>query len=488
MKRDHATNLFSILLLFCVTTACGQDAAPDTSPASPDVSLDDPDLSLDDLIASVRNSPPGGGADDSERSAWSEKFAKAREKTAELGGEGAARLEAEVNAIREAGGKDDRFMLFAARMIWQFAGLDRAVFIGSIYNEVDITVSFEDYFLPAVEAAKSRDPRAFPIMKPGLVYRKGIYSIGPKAVKLRWPQTVECVWEAYGRQALPLLVKMLEIPEPPLAIEAALHLIGKAQYMEALPLIRKIARGEEAISRRAAIGTLGVFGHPDDFDFLLAGMKGDDAKELWHYAHGLYEFRDLRAVPALVPYMKSEDRALRRKVLGILSFLVWPDGVDIYHEQMSASPYKSERLYFEKFINRLMEILETNWTDYCGWSRRKKEDLLFERVHQRGWDKTYTATAADPPATREQFLEAIESWRTKGRIAGGPYEWLTIKYFMSLASGADIEAICEARAAIRSQFSFESISEASILTQVLQWIGRSRYRAEVWVCRETKGI
>lgn len=67
----------------------------------------------------------------------------------------------------------------------------------------------------------------------------------------------------------------------------------------------------------------------------------------------------------------------------------------------------------------------------------------------------------------------------RGRITGGEYAWVESRHVLAAATDKDIELLLDVRGRVMQRISDECLSEVSILDDLIQRLGRSRYRKEV---------
>ena len=64
----------------------------------------------------------------------------------------------------------------------------------------------------------------------------------------------------------------------PTGVESTIFLLTSAHELKALPRVREIATTGTGDARAEAIRFLGFYGHPQDYDFLVTGLRSDDKR------------------------------------------------------------------------------------------------------------------------------------------------------------------------------------------------------------------
>ena len=118
-----------------------------------------------------------------------------------------------------------------------------------------------------------------------------------------------------GPKGLPVLHEVLKTSTESIPVNTAINILSLAQYLPSLPQIRAAVDNEDAEVRQAAIAALGRFGHPDDYETLVAGLAAKDPDELASYVGALGTFGDIRAVPQLVPLLAHKEASVRKAVI-----------------------------------------------------------------------------------------------------------------------------------------------------------------------------
>ncbi len=223
------------------------------------------------------------------------------------GAEGTRLLKEKLVAMQKAGELDIHFQLLAAWLLWKIGGLDEVDSIVDIWTSIPPEDWYYYYlFMPGMSAASTQDTRALPMLEVLLADKKGKpYTL------LEFPLTHEFLWGTFGSKGLPALLETLQAAKNPTEIESAINLLARAQYLPALPEIRKQLNNQDPDIRSAAILALGQFGHPDDFDLLISGLSSKDPNLLKMYIYSLVEFGDSAPFHNSSPFYKLPNREER---------------------------------------------------------------------------------------------------------------------------------------------------------------------------------
>ncbi|HUU09265.1 MAG TPA: HEAT repeat domain-containing protein [Phycisphaerae bacterium] len=457
-------------------TAVSCGATPPSGPAT----------ELDRAVAAMRKVAPADfGGDEKKAKAKGEELAKAWKTILGAGPAGNTRLKQEIARLDAAKEKDDFFKLGAAVVLWQASRLKEAGTIAALWaGDVDLASNPNYVFYTAFDAAATQDERALPMLTAILGDHQGSVFVAPHSMTVVWPLTHEFLWGAFGSKGLPALVEVLRKPPSTQAAESAVFLLAKAQYLPALPIIRGLARkatpdGGEV--RLAAVVALGVFGHPQDYDLLAAGLESKDAL---HYAAALYEYGDLRAVPHLVPLLASDDVPLRQEVESCLACLLTPAGLEALYRQSTAAKEPKERDVCAKMVTGILEPLDLDWPTYAARPDAEKAKLLASVRQQR--EAKYRSTPSDRSFTHDDLLKAAAEWQQNRRVTGGTYEWVQDRHALAATTPADIPLLLDVKAKCYTRLSDECLYETRVLDTLIRRLGRSRYRQVVGVTEKVE--
>ena len=416
----------------------------------------------------------------------------------QAGPEGGARIKQEVQAVDANKQPDDFFKLNASALLWIIGKLDQAEAIAAIWNSTPLTAQYNYVFYTAVEAAKTQDPRAVPMLVATLRDHDGHTYIPAHDLTIGWPLAQQFVWGVYGAKGLPVLDELLRTSKDEATRRSAIQLLTDSYYLKALPAIREIATNGKGDERFQAIRALGLYGHPQDYDFLVSGLKGADPELAFHHVYALYEYDDLRAVPLLVPLLAVPDEKLQFEVVPALLHLASPASFDALHDYCG----KVKKDEMQDFcLNRVQGLLQEHgldWAKYAKLTPAAKEKLFFEVRRQE--EAEYLPQKGDQALTRAQLVEVTAEWKSLHRAfthekvrmerpdPAKPeqfvakmvrYYWVEKRHVLAVATPEDADLLIDARGAVYQRLSDECLYEVERINDVLRRLARRQYRTEV---------
>jgi HEAT repeat protein len=396
-------------------------------------------------------------------------------------------LKAEIAKVDAAKERDDFFKLGAAAFLWQIAKLDEAPAIAGIWSgDVDLTVNYNYVFFTAYEAARTQDPRSFPLLKALLRDKKGSVYIEQHALPVGWPLSQEFLWGLVGRKGPEALMAVLGTAKDDASLETACWLLVRASHLPALDAIRRLAAEGQPGARGGAIRALGTFGHPQDYVFLVGGLASKDPKEAWHFAYALYEYEDLRAVPHLIPLLASPDEALRAEVRNALARLLVPDAFEALHKEAAKAPNEEARAWWPELTQSVLEPVGLTWDGYQAKTPVQKSEILAAARAKE--EESLRLKPGDRKLTHDELLKAAAQWIQNQRITSGSYKWVEDRHVLAAATAADIPLLLDVRAACYTRLSDECLYEVRTLERIINRLGRSRYRKEPGLCEKAEPV
>ena len=394
---------------------------------------------------------------------------------------GVARLKREITRP----GQTDYFRLNGAALLWGISEFDEAEFIAGVWRATKLEVQSNYVFYPAFHAAIKQDSRALPMLLAILGNNKFEVYFPRHAMDVKWPMTTHFVWGAYGPKRLPVLLNVLKTSENLIELQSALFLFANDLYLDALPRIRELARSNDGDTRRAAIYALGFYGHPQDYDFLIAGLRSADAEDRFYFGMALYEYEDLRAVPHLIPLLDDPERKNRREAAAALTHLLTSQSIDalVKYTQRAQGEEKAE----------VARYLESEFKEY-GFTLSaylKKTPLhkaqAIDTIRQRREALRFLPRSGEKRFTRSEFLQAAEAWKKSHhmRMAVGEMP-VEARQILTAATVDDINLLLEVKAAVLARLSDECLYEARRIDTVVRRLGRSRYRKDVGITEKVE--
>ncbi len=431
---------------------------------------------LDEAVQILRNIDPQRMSEE-EREQKSEEIGTARETLQNAGQPATRRLKAELAAIRKADSRDDRFSLAAAALLWKINGIDEVQTIAEIWRTSNLDVQYNYVLVPAVLAARTRDPRVLPMLKTLLRDKRGTFFVPQHYLMLEWPLTQRFIWGAYGSQALPVLEQTLTESENGAELETAMVLLASSFRTSALPRIRELASHQDSDVRSTALQCLGIFGHPQDYELLARSCTAENLARSPDLAYGLGLYEDLRLADELVPFLHSDTVAVRKAVLGALRILPCPASLEAIHAWADEASIPQERMACAARAAELLHMIDLDWEAYAALDEEER-DREFRDAREADRAE-FVLKPDDRTLTRKQFLRATEEWKSQNGITGGAFEWVEDRHILSVAAPQDIPLLIDVRARVYERISDEALIEVAILDRLIKHLARATYRDTV---------
>ena len=465
----------------------------------PVAAQNNPDKKLEQAIAVLRRVDQGK-LSEQQHKAKAEEIDAAWVVIVASGKAGVARLKEEIRLIDQNKEKDDYFKLNASALLWNIGQFDEVDAIASIWKSTPLNAQYKYVFLTAYAAAQTQDRRAAPLLLACLKDNQGELDLLPH-VYTRWLGALEIIWGAFGPQGVPDLMRVLETSSDSAELESAIFLLIWTHEPKALSRVREIAARGPGEARLEAIRYLGFYGHPQDYDILMAGLRSADPEEVYVHVYALYEYEDLRAVPPLIPLLNADNEFFRREVFSTLIHLLTPASLDALRNfceeaRRDTRPDSQQRGECSMIDSKLKDV-KIDLGDYANKSSQEKADLI--ATARRSAEAWYQLREDDKKLTRDQLIEAAQEWKRNGRIFGAKplaftqlpkkdnkdntflvsvnkYDWVEERHILSAATAGDIPLLLEVKAALCARLSEETLFEIRRLNEVIKRLGRSRYR------------
>jgi hypothetical protein len=430
-----------------------------------------PDEALEKAVGELRRIEPAKLSGD-EQEAKAKTIDEAWKVIAAAGARGRERVKLELRRVDEAKERDDFFKLNASAILWNTGGFEEAEVIAAIWTATPLTASYNYAFYTAMDAARTQDGRALPMLRAFLRDREGRTFFSAHAMRVEWPLTHEFAWGAYGPKGLPALRQILETSDHAVELMSAARLSAKAQYWPAYARLRELATKADvpAEVRATAACALGFYGHPQDFDLLVAGLRSPDPGTAFKHAFALYEYEDLRAVPHLVPLLASPDQAVRYEAISALRHLLTPAGLEALrrHGKTAKDSVEGERV--KRLLRLAFEKMRTTEQQYDRMTPQQKEAAA--SGYRREFEEDAVMPKGERALTRPQFLAAAARWKKNGRL-DGPDE---PRHILPAATTADIDLLLGVRSQLYLRLSDECLYEVGRIEKAVKHLGRRRYR------------
>jgi hypothetical protein len=421
---------------------------------------------------------------DAEKAAKIKEGEEAWKTLLDAGAPGADTVKNELRKIEIAKKQDDYFKLGASEILWRIGKADQAAAIAALWSgDIDLADGYAYVFTTAFEAAATQDPRVLPILLALLRDQKGKTSDTQHTMTIAWPTSHLFVWGSYGSKGAPALMQAIDESKDDTTRASAIFLLARTQDLDALKKIRELALHGAGAVRAEAVKALGVYGHPQDFDFLLAGLDSKDSEDAWNFAYALYEYEDLRAVPRLIPLLGAKNERLANEVVASLSHLLTPEGLEAIRlcgEDTSVSAERRQAC--KEVVAGALERLNLTQEAYAAKSLKEKTELIAS-VRESLQEK-YRPKSDDKKFTHDDLLKAAAEWKKNKQIGKGDYSWVEERHVMSAAGAKDIPLLLDAAAACYQRLTEDCLYETQALERLAQRLSRVRYRAEPGLCEK----
>ena len=397
---------------------------------------------------------------------------------------GAEALLAEARQLAANGERDDRFRLGAGAVVWRIGGLARVDDILTLWADADFSVKYSYAFQVAGQAMLSKDPRALPLLVALLRDQRGEYSLPQHAMTIGWPATHLLLWAPLGLAATPTLSKLLAAPPDPTTAASCAHLLASFWDEAALPQLRTLAREGHGPARFEALRSVGRFGHPDDQEWLFAGLAAEDAELATAHLSAVAAFGDLRAVPHVLARLKDADERVRMTALRALVLLPTCEGLDAVLAWCRTydGPGREDHDEIVYRVGVLFGDLDAaeSYEELPIEERRQRVTQL--RLRQ---GEQLRVPQGDRQLTRDELRELCAATAERGRVPE-PFEWVQARHLLAAATAADLPLLVDARGGLYRSFSDEQIEAIEQFERALMWLVRAQYRVDPGVSAQVQ--
>ena len=445
-------------LALAMLGACGASVAAPAEPGAAE--------KLAKAVAAMRKINPAA-LSEKQQQAKEQELEEAWKTIQDAGPAGAAALKDELKKIEAAKERDDHFKLGAARLLWLTGKAAEAPSIAAIWSgDVALTTNYYSYvFLTAYEAAQTQDPAVVAMLVAILRDKQGGFraaddqSAGAdeRSILVEWPLTDVLLWGAFGSKGTPALRRVLAESKDETARASAIVLLGRAQEIEAIEPIRGLAAHGSGAVRGEAVKALGVFGCPQDYDFLVEGLESADPADACNFAYAIYEYGDLRAVPHLIGLLSTDNQRLGEEVVAGLAHFSTPDSIEAIHHYGESGKASDLRKVCDRELAEVMKLLGVTYEAYAGKSPDERAKLL-SSLRDR-MEETYRLKPGDRKLTHDELLKAAVQWIKPGS-GDGDYDWVKDRHVMAAATAADIPLLLDVAAGCYARLSEESLDKA----------------------------
>lgn len=424
--------------------------------------------------------------------------------------DGLKRIYRELEDIQNE--NDHFFKLNCSAMLWNIGKFEQVEKIAQIWNNTPLNSQYNYVFYTALEAAATRDSRVIPMLKTCLKDKEGkIDSIHFGTIE--WPSTIQFLWGTIGPIGLPYLLEIIKTSNDPTEIIPSITILTECQYLEAIPIIRNLVNHNNQDIKITAIISLGIFGHPVDYAFLISRLSVDNQDVDWNhvyanspkidekiiekisgYIYALCEYEDLRATPYLIPLLKIKNNELRIEVIEALIYLLTPESLEMLKKYSNETKNAKIQKNIKKFINNLLIVLSISWEKYLGLSSEKKNKLILN-YHNERFKKKYIINDIEKYLTHTQLLKIIKEWKRNksiyiltDEISSKKYNNINEAHIFSVATPEDLSLFLEVRAELCLRLSDECLSEIRDLQILIKLLSRKRYRQIIGITKKVEKI
>lgn len=408
--------------------------------------------------------------------AW-EKMEAAGEVIRKAGARGVDRIKEELKKLDDAKEKDDFFRLSAASFLYAAGGLTEVKTVAAIWDTTPLDLHYNSVFFPACRASATQDPRVLPMLIACLKDQKGTAFVANHFLTIPWPQTQLFIWGMYGPKGLPALHETLKATKNSVVRQSGMVVLAVSQYLPALETVRLMSGESDHEVRAVALEALGYYGHPQDFRCLTAGLKESDEKVLEYALAGAMAYGDLRAVSLIIPQLKHPKETIRGLAFDVLLRLPTPEGWRAAIQAAKDAKSGEEQTGFREHLQYVFGKCQVTPDEFLKRSEAEQRAVVQKAVQAQR--EGYILRADDRKLTHGDLQKAAGDWMKRGRITGGEYAWVESRHVLAAATDKDIELLLDVRGRVMQRISDECLSEVSILDDLIQRLGRSRYRKEV---------
>ncbi len=389
------------------------------------------------------------------------------------GDKSAIYLKSELNKLRQKEEKDDHFALGAARILWQIRGIKEANTIAQIWETSDQLVNYRYVFMTAFMAARERNPKVIPMLKATLREKQGTFMTG-HALNLVWPLTQEWIWGTYGSLGLPELEKVLLKSNIPAELESAMYTLSHAQYVKVLPRVRELINHKNDDVKARALKSLGVYGHPDDYNTLIKALSSKNPSVIKGSLRGLNTYQNIDAAPLISPLLNHNDKEISKIAFLTLGQLPCIESLDAIYKYSNTTSDSMIKYRCQSIIRRYLRRFKTNWREYSKKDVEEKKKLFDD--YWKEYEGKYIRKLFDRKLSRKEFLKTVKEWKRNNSITGGKYEWVEDRHILDIATPDDINLLIDVQAHILERLSDEALYEIFRLREIITRLGRRRYR------------
>lgn len=381
--------------------------------------------------------------------------------------------------------KDYIFLQEAAFLVWKINEMNDLAFIINVWKYIPYEHHSNGVYKVLIEAAEKKDPSLLPLLKFSLENHKGSFFTENNGIHIRWPETSKLIWSLWGYKSLAYLLDILKSPEEnPKVKQSAILILTQAQFLPALEIIRTIAEDNSGDTnlRSSAIASLGIFGHPNDFDLIIKTFSesGDDL--LFASSYALFEFGDIRAVPFLIKKIDTKNDIARLEMLACLSHLVSNESIETLYNYCHNPKNKNEEKFCSTYFINFKKETGLDITEYHKLNNDKKEQIIQNLI--KNINKRYNPSKLDNQFKESDYIKLKELWKKEQTLLPSGYEWLKLGDLINVMSENELPFLYDILGIQYKNITYESFSEINTIEELIKCIGRKRYRKELGIAKK----
>ncbi len=390
------------------------------------------------------------------------------------GDAGALELKKEIEKVAAGKKEDHAFETAASLLLWEIRGLEEAETIAEIWERIPLTLNYNGIYFAALDAAKTKDPRALPMLRTVLGTQEGLVLVFQTGLKLVWPTTHELLFGVYGEGGLPFLHETLKTTRNTVEQKSAIRILTAAGYVKALPEIRKLSELGIGAVRYEAVRALGTFGHPDDFERLVAGLSSDSNDMVTASILALLNFEDLRATEYLIPLASSEHKGVQNTAYSGLMYLLTEDTLATIQKCAKKSKDKDLKARCKAMAEQTTANMGLSLKAFNAKPKKKKQELI-AKLHALK-SSAYVMAEDDKHLSPEELKETLAEWKENKTVQGGTRDWVRTRHILEVATVEDIGALLDVRSTYYASLEKPSLGQVSLLNEMVKHIRRLTYR------------
>ena len=136
----------------------------------------------------------------------------------------------------------------------------------------------------------------------------------------------------------------------------------------------------------------------------------------------------------------------------------------------------------KEFITRSITLREEKLPKNFKLMSRARQATVLAKLR----NAELTVEPGAKPLTNQRLLEALKTWREKGRIYDSGFDWVGESQVIAAAKPENIDLILSTKATFYRRLSDECLYEVRDLDRAVKYIGRSRYRLGLGVTEKAE--